>query len=65
MDQRPSLEAEGRLANQEISRFFETRRFIIVFTKPSHWTLSWDRLIQSTPSHTISLRSVSMLPFPL
>jgi hypothetical protein len=28
--------------------FYETQRFITVFTWASHWTLSWARLIQST-----------------
>jgi hypothetical protein len=34
-----------------------TRRFITVPIKPLHWPQSWDRLIQSIPSHPISLRS--------
>jgi hypothetical protein len=28
--------------------FYETRRFVTVFTTARHWTLSWIRLIQST-----------------
>jgi hypothetical protein len=37
--------------------FYATRRFITVFTRASHWSISWARWIQSTPSHRISLRS--------
>jgi len=32
--------------------------FIFVFTTARHWSLSWARCIRSTPSHTISLRSI-------
>jgi hypothetical protein len=41
--------------------FYGTRRFITVFTRTRHWSLSWARWIQSTPSHTVSLRSILML----
>jgi len=37
--------------------FYETRRFITVFTTARHWSLSWARWIQSTPSHLISIHS--------
>jgi hypothetical protein len=40
---------------------YETRRFITVFTKARHWTLSWVGWIQFDPSIPISLRSVLML----
>jgi hypothetical protein len=36
--------------------FYGTRRFITVFTRALHWSLSWARSIQSIPSHPISLR---------
>jgi hypothetical protein len=39
--------------------FYGIRRFITVFTRSLHWSLSWTRLIQSIPSHSISLRSRS------
>jgi hypothetical protein len=29
-----------------------------VFTSAHHWSISWARCIQSTPSHSISLRSI-------
>jgi hypothetical protein len=41
--------------------FYGTRRFITVFTRALHWSLSWPRSIQSIPSHPISLRSTLML----
>jgi hypothetical protein len=40
---------------------YGTRRFIIVFTRALHWSLSWARSIQSIPPHPISLRSISIL----
>jgi hypothetical protein len=36
----------------------QTRKFSVVFTRARHWSLSWIRRIQSTPSHPISLRSI-------
>jgi hypothetical protein len=39
--------------------FFGTRRFITVFTRSQHWSLSWS--IQSIPAHPISLRSILIL----
>jgi hypothetical protein len=41
--------------------FYETRRFITVFTRTLHWSLSWARSVQSIPSHPISLRSILIL----
>jgi hypothetical protein len=40
---------------------YGTRRFITVFTKARHWTLSWASRIQFAPSIPISLRSILML----
>jgi hypothetical protein len=37
--------------------FYGTRRFITVFTRARHWSLSWARCIQSTTFHPISLKS--------
>jgi hypothetical protein len=36
-----------------------------VFTTALHWSLPWARLIQSTPLHSISLRSIIILPTQL
>jgi hypothetical protein len=44
---------------------YGTRRFITVFTKTRHWTLSWASRIQFAPSIPISLRSNLMLSSPL
>jgi hypothetical protein len=38
--------------------FYGTRRFITVITRAIHWSLSWAKSIQSTPSHPISQRSI-------
>jgi hypothetical protein len=35
--------------------FYGTRRFLTVFTRALHWSLSWARLIQSIPAHPTSL----------
>jgi hypothetical protein len=35
--------------------FYRTRRFITVFTRALHWSLSWAISIQSIPSHPVSL----------
>jgi hypothetical protein len=37
------------------------RRFIIMFTRAHDWSQSWTRCIQSTLSHSESLRSISIL----
>jgi hypothetical protein len=41
--------------------FYGTRRFITVFTRALHWSLSWARSIQSILSHPISLRTILIL----
>jgi hypothetical protein len=46
---------------KKFSAFYGTRRFITVFTRALHWSLSWARAIQSTPSHPISLWSILIL----
>jgi hypothetical protein len=40
---------------------YGTRRFITVFTRAHHWSLSWARWIHCTSSHPISLRFVLIL----
>jgi hypothetical protein len=52
IQQRPSWEANSHSASQEFTAFYWSRRFISVFTRARHWSLSWARWIQS--SHTIS-----------
>jgi hypothetical protein len=34
--------------------YYGTQRFITMFTRALHWSLSWARLMQSIPSHSIS-----------
>jgi hypothetical protein len=41
--------------------FHGTRRFITVFTRTLHRSLSWARSIESIPPHPISLRSILIL----
>jgi len=41
--------------------FYSTRRLTAVFTRAHHWSVSWARWIQSTTSHSISLRSIVIL----
>jgi hypothetical protein len=41
--------------------FYGTWRFITVFTRALHWSLSCVRLIQSIPSHPTSLRFILIL----
>jgi hypothetical protein len=43
--------------------FYGTRRFITVFTRALHWSLSWARSIQYIPPHPIYLRS-NIIPPP-
>jgi hypothetical protein len=46
------------LPDNEFPVFYRTQRFITVFTRARHWSLSWVRWIQSTTSHTISPKSI-------
>jgi len=48
---------------KRVPTFDGTQGFITVFTTAHHCFLSWDRCIQSTPTHPISLRSVLILSF--
>jgi hypothetical protein len=41
--------------------FYETRRFIAVFTRALQWSVSWTRLIQFIPPHYIPQRSILIL----
>jgi hypothetical protein len=42
-------------------QFYGTLRFITAFTRDLHWSVSWDRRIQSTQPQLISLRYVLIL----
>jgi hypothetical protein len=41
--------------------FYGARKFITMFTRALHWSLSWPRSIQSISSHPISLRPILIL----
>jgi len=54
MEQSPSSsEAKSHSASQEIPRLLWTRRFIAVFKRALHYSLSWGRWIQSINSQPI------------
>jgi hypothetical protein len=62
MELSPSWKAANCAAAHELPAFYETWRFIAVFTRALHWSLSWARSIQSIPSYPVSLRSILLLP---
>jgi hypothetical protein len=64
MEQSPSWEANSYSVNK-FPAFYRTWRFITVFTRPRHWSLSWVRCIQTTSSNPISGRSSLILSFRL
>jgi len=45
---------------KEFPAFYGTRNFITVSTRARHWSLFRARCIQFTPSHTISLTSITL-----
>jgi hypothetical protein len=49
--------------SKNIPTLYKTRRFINVFTRVSHWSLSWARWIQSIPRQSICLRLILLLSF--
>jgi hypothetical protein len=55
--QDPSREADSHSV-KKFPAFYETQRFIIVFTRTRHWYISW---FQSTPSHAVSLTYILIL----
>jgi hypothetical protein len=46
---------------QNLPAFYATRRLITVFIRTRHWSLSWVRWFQPTPSQSISLRFILIL----
>jgi hypothetical protein len=56
--QSSSSEANSYSASQEVPHISWNPRFITVFTTARHLSIAWARLIQPTPSHAISLRSI-------
>jgi hypothetical protein len=56
------LSIDGRIILEWIlKKSGETGMFLTMFTRARHWSLFWARWLQSTPSHTISLRSILIL----
>jgi hypothetical protein len=60
IEQSPSCEANGYSVKIFVT-FYETRRFITMFTRPRHCFLSWVIWIQSTCPHPIYLISILLL----
>jgi len=56
------VKTQGQLYETWSIPFIKTRRFITVFIRSRHWTISSARCIQSTP-HPIFLRYVLILSF--
>jgi hypothetical protein len=50
---------------RNFEEFYGTQRFITVFTRALHRSLSWARYIQSIAPHPISLRSILILSIHL
>jgi len=53
MNRSSSLEVNSSSASQQITRLLRNPRFITVFKRAHHWSLSWARFIQYTPSHLL------------
>jgi len=58
MKQGPSWEVNSRSASQKFSGFYWKRKFIIMFTRVRHWSLTWARRIKLSPSNPISPISI-------
>jgi hypothetical protein len=62
-DQTRSAVLLEKLLVKKFPVLYGTQRFMIVFTRPRQWSLSWARWIQSTPTHPVYLKSILILPF--
>jgi hypothetical protein len=51
----------AQLKHRNNFTFYLYQMFLTVFTKARHWSLSWDRCIQSTLSHPTYLTSILIL----
>jgi hypothetical protein len=61
MELSPSREAASCAATQDFPAFYGTLRFITVFIRALHRSLSSARSVQSVPPYPISLRSILIL----
>jgi hypothetical protein len=59
MQSSPSWEATTCWITKNFSTFYGTCKFITMFTRALHWSLSWLTSIQTIPPHPISLRSLN------
>jgi hypothetical protein len=50
---------------QNFPEFYETQRFITIFTRPRHLSIFWARWIQFMFSYVIFLKSILLLFFHL
>jgi hypothetical protein len=48
---------------KNFSTFYDTWRFLIMFTRALHWSLSWSRWIEPVPPHRLSVRPILILSF--
>jgi len=65
MEKIPSWETNNPQVIMKFLTFYWIQRFIAMFTRACHWSLSWDSCIHSTPTHPVSLISILMLSFCL
>jgi hypothetical protein len=61
MELSPSWEDTSCAATQNFPAIYGIQRFITMFTRSLHWSLSWTKSIQSIPPHPVSLRSILIL----
>jgi hypothetical protein len=60
MEQSPSWKAHTQLVKRFLT-FYTFQRFITVFVRDRHWSLSWGKRIQLIPPHSIFPRSILIL----
>jgi hypothetical protein len=65
MELSPSWEPQVSQLHKNFPPLYGARRFITIFTRVLHWSLTWAGSSQSMPSHPISLRSYSKLSIRL
>jgi hypothetical protein len=65
MTEKTNSKKKSCSGGQIILHLYETRRFINVFTRTRHWSLSWVRWIQSTNSHSAFFEiNFNIIPSP-
>jgi hypothetical protein len=58
---KPTIQLTVTQLVKKFPDFYGNRRFITVFTRTRHWSLSWARWIQFTISHLLSVRCFLIL----